>query len=165
MKWDSIVWDLISPLLKWSLYLPLFCGGDSRHGTSGSETKNLAAYVSASKNGQLSADFLCSHIHWGGVVCQMGPPWGQGWHEFFYQTISKPFHSSKLLLPQQLKLPYQPWETAWVEYVQSLEVLVLLLKELQRSDFRQKGVVCWSRQGGACQKGIVSWKVIYIFLI
>lgn len=166
--WNETVWDLISPLLKWSLYLPLFCGGDSRHGTSGSETKNLVAHVCASTMGSsLLTSFVPTST--GVELCVIWVPLGDKVDtEFFYQTISKPSHSSKLLLPQQSKLPYQPWETAWVEYVQSLEVLAIevLLKEavaqeLQRSDFRQTGVICWSRQGGAWQKGIVSLKVIF----
>lgn len=166
MKRDSHVWDLISPFLKQSLYLPLFCGGDSRHGTSGSETKNLGAHVSASRMG---SSLLTSFVPTSTRV-ELGVRWvplgDKVDTEFSYQTISKPSLSSKLLLPQQSKLPYQPWETVWVEYVQSLEILVLLLREavaqeLQRSDFWQTEEVCWSRQGGAWQKGIVSLKVVF----
>lgn len=172
--WNETVCDLISPLLKWSLYLPLFSGGDSRHGTSGSETKNLVAHVCASTMGSsLLTSFVPTST--GVKLCVIWVPLGDKVDtEFFYQTISKPSHSSKLLLPQQSKLPYQPWETAWVEYVQSLEVLAIDLaievllretvaQELQRNDFRKTGVICWSRQGGAWQKGIVSLKVIFFF--
>lgn len=122
MKWDSHVWDLTSPLLKWSLYLPLFCGADSRHGTSGSETKNLVTHVSASRMGSsLLTSFVPTST--GVELCvRWVPLGGKVDTEFFYQAVSKPPLCSKLLLRQQSKLPYQPWETAWVEYIQSLEV-------------------------------------------
>lgn len=90
MKRDSHVWDLISPFLKRSLYLPLFCGGDSRHGTSGSETKNLVAHVSASRMG---STLLTSFVPTSTRV-ELGVRWvplgDKVDTEFSYQTISKP---------------------------------------------------------------------------